>query len=784
MQKLRQKLIKNVRYLTSKNHSLNDLKEFDTKKHFQFVLYKTINKNDFKPNKDECLLYLNSLFSAYQNFISQQNIRNKKLINYWNIYLSKNDREVLLGVMKFLNKHENYIKLKNYIIENIHEFNSKEIAFISKTFNSITFSSNELSEALRGYCVNNIEKFDLYDVENITFNNYNKPFFKYSLHYVIEKLIKENNDNLKLSIDLNDDKFENQMTEIDNEFNQKWLKLKILQNYKSKMSKNAFEHTVQLFFNDFIKLKDINQSFYEINCVISLCSHGVKLREIENIRLEKSILSPFLENDYLNKLFKNMNFFQYKSDLFNYFNGFICRKKLDYEQLDYLLKYFRIQIKNANNSHLFFDYCRIISVIIKFISHDEHYRQKVNLKEISDDIILDDVFYFNHFVNNIDNKFKLDLQVKYDHLINKFHGLNFRSINYDSLKFLIQVHKEPVDALNSFYTNFFHFYSTIDSVHLPHFRQQIINLLGCLIELKNDYSESNELKLCSLLDINFYYDKNFTFQSKINLITFLMLNKDTCLKNFKFIAEKISYLIQDHNHKLLNVLNLLDNYFDLLLSSEHRQDLFKILSILFKSYADKLLDINDVEKFSIQKEIHNIIIKMMRDIHKEKLINIDEKREIFHNFHKFSLILNENDSQNCVFNENNRYVRVDQKLDYLVQILKHGNNYSEKILDQIWNFLIQTFSLFLENSPNVKDIVPKLTKLLHVMSIYSHFDYTSNGNYLKNYKLLENLNNKVYNNILRGNISTGSLIIYVESLIGLNLFVENAFNDLIRAQVS
>ena len=54
------------------------------------------------------------------------------------------------------------------------------------------------------------------------------------------------------------------------------------------------------------------------------------------------------------------------------------------------------------------------------------------------------------------------------------------------------------------------------------------------------------------------------------------------------------------------------------------------------------------------------------------------------------------------------------------------------------------------------------------MSIYSHFDYALNENYLKNLELFEDLNNKIYNNILRDNIPITSLALYVKSLISLN----------------
>ena len=84
-------------------------------------------------------------------------------------------------------------------------------------------------------------------------------------------------------------------------------------------------------------------------------------------------------------------------------------------------------------------------------------------------------------------------------------------------------------------------------------------------------------------------------------------------------------------------------------------------------------------------------------------------------------------------------------LDALVKMLKYGNNYSENTLKQIYNFLIQTFLLFLDHSSNVKNIKSKINQLVHVMSLYSNFDYSSNKYYLKHFESFEDLNNKIYN---------------------------------------
>jgi len=99
-------------------------------------------------------------------------------------------------------------------------------------------------------------------------------------------------------------------------------------------------------------------------------------------------------------------------------------------------------------------------------------------------------------------------------------------------------------------------------------------------------------------------------------------------------------------------------------------------------------------------KVRDTIREMVRSIKNQndgQIINNDDKRRIFSGLNEFNLKLNESDVENCAFNENNRFMGIEKRLDYLVQMLKYGNFYSERILDEIYNFLIQTFRLFLAN---------------------------------------------------------------------------------------
>jgi hypothetical protein len=186
-----------------------------------------------------------------------------------------------------------------------------------------------------------------------------------------------------------------------------------------------------------------------------------------------------------------------------------------------------------------------------------------------------------------------------------------------------------------------------------------------------------------------------------------------------------------------------------------------------------------------QYHLENKIIEMMKNVYYNdaKLIDREDQNNIYSGFTKLNVIFNKNSVNDCLFNDNNKFMITDQRLKRLEEMLCFGNIYSEKILDQIFNFLIQAFSLILENPLNDNDVVQKVRYLVYVIAIYTQFDYTSNENYLKNFILFENLNNEIYKRIFQGNLKVKDLNFYVESLIGLNLFVESAFNDVLKLNI-
>jgi hypothetical protein len=782
-----------IRFQIIKTYSSQSIEEKrEIKRRYYNIFLNEINKKDFNGDKHENLVYLSNLFNSFQNFISMDNIRNSSVISHWQSFFYGVNYTKINETVSYLHNHENYKKLKSSILLNFNNYDSKEIAFICKTYNALNLrnENDEINLKIVQFCENNIQKFDLHDIYNTTFSKrlITRQFWQNSFDYVLENIKKESIKYVALDIDKNEDIFENTMQKLDSD-KKLWFKLNILRCYTSMdCDRSKIESLSDYLLNEALFLTKSDQNVYEINTIINLMNR-VRFYAILVKKENLELLRTYMKEDYLEKMFKGLDLCYYKKEFFGYLDT-TC-KLMNQNQLDFLVNYFSDNTKKAKNDYLLFLYSKALDQVLTAKSLNRKHRSKLNIRNGYDkrNYLIEHInpYYYN-LVDNLDEDFKKTFENQYDSLISCLDGFNFEFVA-SSLRLIYNIHSNKQEVLNSFYKSFFGFYSNIKPVDLKHFQKSILFTLETLIELKdesNELNKSNEIKFCSLLEnkLDSYYSKYYTLRSKKNLIAFFMLNEETLLKNFDFIKDQLinDILINYPSFKLNEIICLLNKHLNVLLR-EHKQDSIQILSLLLINHANSLLDINKNIIISLSKSmLLEKIIKMMKTIYYEKdtkLIDIEDKKSILSGLSKLNINLYENLDNNIAFNDNNKFMRIDNKLVILVKMLKYGNNYSDQILDRIYNFLIQTFSIFLESPQNSKDIRYKLKNLVRIMSIYSHFDYTSNENYFKNFELFENLNNQIYKNLLRSNMTWETLSMYVEALISLNLYVESAFKDLI-----
>jgi hypothetical protein len=217
------------------------------------MFFNEINRNDFKGDKHDNLNYLSKLFNSFQNFISMDNIRNRHVINHWQSYFYGVNYKGIHDTLSKLHKHENYKQLKDSILLNFDNYDSKEISFICKTCNALNLinEKDELYLKLNQYCQNNIKKLDLCDFYNILFNQFstNLKFFRDSSNYMIDGIINNKLKHTKLDIDKNDDIFENKM-EVEDAEVKLWFKLNILRSQTGLINSFKIKVTSDYLLNE------------------------------------------------------------------------------------------------------------------------------------------------------------------------------------------------------------------------------------------------------------------------------------------------------------------------------------------------------------------------------------------------------------------------------------------------------------------------------------------------------------------------------------------------------
>jgi hypothetical protein len=269
LNKIIQKNLK-IRFQIIKKYSSQSIEEKrETKRRYYKIFLNEINKKDFRGDKHENLVYLSNLFNSFQNFISMDNIRNSSVISHWQSFFYGVNYTKINETVSYLHNHENYKQLKSSILLNFDNYDSKEISFICKTYTALNLrdENDEINLKIVQYCNNNIQKFDLHDIYNITFTKrlISPQFWQNSFDYVLENIKRDSIKYVKLDIDKNEDIFENTMQKLDID-NNLWFKLNILRCCSSPgWDLSKVELLINYLMNEALFLTKRDQNVYENN---------------------------------------------------------------------------------------------------------------------------------------------------------------------------------------------------------------------------------------------------------------------------------------------------------------------------------------------------------------------------------------------------------------------------------------------------------------------------------------------------------------------------------------
>ena len=195
--------------------------------------------------------------------------------------------------------------------------------------------------------------------------------------------------------------------------NQSYVKLNILRSFELVIASSSQVKSISNYLlseAQFLTKRDQNE--YEVNTVISLISRIDFLHRITKEILQMSkLFEPFINKDYLAKVFNGLDLCYYKDEYFGYLN--LIRSFLNENQLD-------------------------------------TYRNEVSLKKINDNrIYLSEEItpYYYHLVDNLDQNFKSQFEKKYNLFIKDLDGFNFDFVA-SSLSLIYNINSNKQEFLN------------------------------------------------------------------------------------------------------------------------------------------------------------------------------------------------------------------------------------------------------------------------------------------------------------------------------------------------
>ena len=232
------------------------------------------------------------------------------------------------------------------------------------------------------------------------------------------------------------------------------------------------------------------------------------------------------------------------------------------------------------------------------------------------------------------------------------------------------------------------------------------------------------------------------------------------------------------------IIYSLEKNFQKLLST-NKEDFVQILSKLYEIRIDRLLEMKkEIKKTKSKIYVNEAIPLLMRnvDFDESKLLQIDDKKKIFSYASKVRLSLNDDHVSDCVFNNLDSNMTVEERLHKFARLLCYGNYYRDEILDELWNFCLKTLNLLLKTSNTSLETDRHFMKYMHlikIITLFQKFDYTNSLNFKNDFHAFQETNRALYE-IYRGKIDEKLLFNYVESLISLNMYVADAFTDLAK----
>ena len=542
-----------------------------------------------------------------------------------------------------------------------------------------------------------------------------------------------------------------------------WLKIILFRKYRTLFNFEWINVFLKNAFNIGLKnLKSIESTEYRINFLTSLL-HCCEVVRFKNDKSVETIREHFLE-DYL----KNFGLAYYKLNLNNSVKYLVSNHLLQDKNVDIIFDCIDKKLRSEEITKIeYFSYLKVLySLCLVKRKREIPYLQEYNLK---------------NFVK--ENNLEGSIKAKYVYFMNHLDPLCLPSLN-NGLIVLYQTCGREVFII-------FH-KKLIELSENPAICQDLIPLvLPTLIRFSHKIYKDSEIQLSNILVQKYKYTSNEEVRLSYYLlyvISFLMLNKETTLKNFDFIMKAINDdLINNCSfHDFFDMFKRLDENIQALCVCD-KENTLNLCQILLSKMVDFLCYSVKCNHVKIAVLASTALLKNIMEIKELYFMNSITNEE----FKKLFSIMNTttvNDTENekdikfiktAKKTERSRFLYLDERFAFLSELTRQSRYFSNDILNKVWSFLNEFLSHSLNR--NEKFDESSLIDFLKCISLFEIFDYTANKNYLAQIDHFQKMCKLFYwqnKNFLCHDRKYLSW--YLSSLLSLNCYDKEAFNDYLQ----
>lgn len=767
-------------------------------------LIKQINNNKVLKSKEKSyyLTYLNDLYTDYVKLTRLNHVDNHQIYIWTDANLNiKNDLNVML-ILDNLNKNVNYQLLHKSILDNFDKYSHKELAYIFKLIRILSPKGSNLDSKLHAYCLTQIKKFDLNDLVNVLFayNRY-QDIPTEVLTYIGNLLLLDCDANIssqQISFQTNEiDKFEAKMRCLDVNYDYLWSKLNLFSLTKAKLETNRFNDIANKFLKNSIKsIKKNENKLYEVNYMLNLfkCCNFVD-NSYQKYKASVDIISVYLNESYLNFLFKNLDLLEYKTVIVKSLKFIYLHKKLHQDHIDYLIDYFKYKLIDTQVTSV--EFFNAISVLDYLIYRKTLFIPNRDYSQINPlDITLTNLYMQlaqNLFSKTQQNDFLFNFKTK----IKTIHPYNLH-LYIGSFRLSIILLKTDLNfAIETPYLKIIKLFKQIDYNNFIQIGY-LASLFKPLAKMNYQKTRNFELELCSLIDFNQLCNSNIE-GNRLYLLYYFMKNKETCVKNFDKIADVLlnHILVKKDMVKkeLIPLVYLLKTNTKSLLNSHVKHEFLSVCSRVYEDFIQQIIHNWKVnETFMIY--MNALLIAMLRDIFHRfgGMIDYDDKYNVLFNFAKDLVItFTPHQTKDIAINrEINRQntLCVTKRVFLLTEYMIYSNYYSLKNLDQIWNYLMNTIEFLLNiniesNDQNYHSRLKIIIgNIMVTFKLFAHFDYTISENYKSTKEKFVKLNEAFYKKFFNISLHDKVKTLYIRNLLIMDCESEYLIKDLLNKKVN